>query len=76
MEINSGPENLKSPQMLSLITDMGPVADTAVNDLLNQYWRELSSDLFNEMSDELLEISKVVINLILGVFPVEAIISP
>lgn len=52
------------------------ILDTAVNDLLNQYWRELSSDLFNEMTDQLLEISKVIINIILGVFPVSAIVIP
>lgn len=59
-----------------LTNSLSIVADAAVNDLLNQYWRELSTDLFHEMSDELLEISKIIINIILGVFPVNAVVTP
>ncbi len=50
-------------------------SDTAVNDLLNRHWRELSNDLFEEMSDQLLEISKAIINTILGVFPVQVVVK-
>ncbi|XP_065206151.1 uncharacterized protein LOC135835692 [Planococcus citri] len=49
--------------------------DTAVNELLNQYWRELSFDLFGEMQEDLLDIMRTVVNVILGVYPVDVIIT-
>lgn len=47
----------------------------AVNDLLNQHWRLLAHDLFHEMTEELLEISKTIINKILGMYPIYTIVK-
>lgn len=51
-----------------------PLLDGAVNDILNQYWKELSSDLFNEVKDEMLSILKVVLDGILSVFPIRLVV--
>ncbi|KAK7598068.1 hypothetical protein V9T40_006303 [Parthenolecanium corni] len=48
--------------------------DGAVNDMLNQYWRELSADLFNEVKQEMLTILKAVLDGILRVFPISLVV--
>lgn len=50
------------------------VLDGAVNDMLNQYWRELSADLFNEVKQEMLTILKAVLDGILRVFPISLVV--